>query len=393
MTWTNIFQRGKSPFSMALVQIALMALAVLGDDGLCLGVAQVLDALLRDEVELHPEALVRGVDEAEGVAAEAVHVAIGERDAAIAHDDRDLVQRLGQRGPEVPVVLRAAQVGARVALHGVVEVRELERVAQEEDRRVVADEVPVALFGVELHGEAADVALGVGRAALAGHGGEAHEHLGLLADGREDLGLGVAGDVVGDGEGAVGARALGVHPALGDHLAVEVGELLQEPDVLEQGRPAAARGHDVLVVDDGRARRGGQLLLACHVSSSGAIAPVVRRLAINGSRLPGWRPDGASDATPIAAHQGAKRRPGDGVSRSDSCRTAGSGHPRVSSPSRSRRAGSARRSTAGRCGASPWAGRPGGSAAMSSPVPDPPPRACRGGRPSGRGTRPRRGWC
>ena len=76
----------------------------------------------------------------------------------------------------------AAQVGARVALHGVVEVRELERVAQEEDRRVVADQVPVALLGVELDREAADVALGVGRAALAGHGGEADEEVGLLAD-------------------------------------------------------------------------------------------------------------------------------------------------------------------------------------------------------------------
>ena len=180
---------------------------------------------------------------------------------AVAHRDRDLVQRLGQRGPEVPVVARAAQVGARVALHGVVEVRELERVAQEEDRRVVADEVPVSFLGVELDREAADVALGVGCAALAGHGGEAHEEVGLLADRREDLGLGVPGDVVGDREGAVGARALGVHAALGNHLAIEVGELLQEPDVLQQRRPARTGGHDVLVVGDGRARIGGQLLL------------------------------------------------------------------------------------------------------------------------------------
>jgi hypothetical protein len=78
--------------------------------------------------------------------------------------------------------LAAAQVGARVALDRVVEVGKLQRVAQEEHRRVVADQIPVAFLGVELDGEAADVALGVGRAALAGHRGEAGEQLGLLAD-------------------------------------------------------------------------------------------------------------------------------------------------------------------------------------------------------------------
>jgi hypothetical protein len=38
------------------------------------------------------------------------------------------------------------------------DVRELDRVADEGDREVVADEVPVAVFGVELDGEAAGVA-------------------------------------------------------------------------------------------------------------------------------------------------------------------------------------------------------------------------------------------
>ena len=153
-----------------------------------LGVGEVLDALLGAVVELHPVALAGLVVERVGVRAEAVHVAVARRDAAVGHDDGDLVQRLGQVGPEVPVVLGVAQVGARVTLDGVVEVGELQRVAEEEDRGVVADDVPVALLGVELHGEAADVALGVGRAALAGDGREAGEHLGLLADLAEDLG-------------------------------------------------------------------------------------------------------------------------------------------------------------------------------------------------------------
>ena len=64
----------------------------------------------------------------------------------------------------------------RLRLRGVNQIRKLHRVLDEEHRDVVADEIPVALVGVELHGEAAHVARGVGRAALADDGREAHEH-------------------------------------------------------------------------------------------------------------------------------------------------------------------------------------------------------------------------
>ena len=70
----------------------------------------------------------------------------------------------------------------RLGLGGVHQVGKLHRVLDEEDRDVVADQIPVAFVRVELHREAADVARGVGRAALAEHGREAHEHRRLLAD-------------------------------------------------------------------------------------------------------------------------------------------------------------------------------------------------------------------
>ena len=198
------------------------------------------------------------------MAAEPVHVTVGGGNAPVAHHDGDLVQCLRQRSPEVPVVPGAAQIGARVAFDGVVEVGELQRIAQEENGRVVAHQVPVSLLGVELDGKAADIALGVGRSALAGHRGKAGEEIGLLSHLGEDLRLGVAGDVVGDGEGAVGPGALGVHASLGDHLAVEVGEFLQKPDILQQHRAARPGGHDVLVVGDGSAGVVGQLLRVTH---------------------------------------------------------------------------------------------------------------------------------
>ena len=179
-------------------------------------------------------------------------------------DDRDLVQRLGQQCPEIPVIVGAAHPGARVALDRVVEVGEAQRIAEEEHRRVVADDVPVAFLGVELERSAADVALGVGGAALAGDGREAGEHRRLLADLGKDLRLGKARDVVRHREGAVGAPALCMHAALGDHLAVEMRQLLEQPDVLQQRRAARAGGHDVGVVGDRCAGFIGETLRCGH---------------------------------------------------------------------------------------------------------------------------------
>ncbi len=143
----------------------MVVFPVLGDDRLGLFVGQVFDALLGLEVELDPVPLVLGVDEAEGVAAEAVHVAVGIGDTPVAHHDGNLVERLRQGAPEVPIVLGAAHVGAGIPFHRVVEVGELEGIAEEENRRVVTHQVPVPFFGIELHCKTPDVPFGVGGAA------------------------------------------------------------------------------------------------------------------------------------------------------------------------------------------------------------------------------------
>src|SRR5258708_16807204 len=177
-----------------------MSLAILADQYLGCCVRQVFDPLLTAEVKLHPDSLVVGVEKAVGVAAEAMHVAIGTRNAALTHDDGDLMQGLGQQRPEVPVVVGAAHTGTRIALDRVVEVRKAQRVTEKEHRRIVAYHIPVAFLGVEFQGEAADVALSIGCAALTGDSRETGEHRGLPADSGKDLRFGVAADVMGRSE-------------------------------------------------------------------------------------------------------------------------------------------------------------------------------------------------
>ena len=223
-----------------------------------LGRVEAPDALVGLEVVLDPHGLAVGVDPLVGVRAEPVHVAVRGGDAAVAEQPGEHVGGLGRVGEEVPDVVRLLMVGEGIGLLGVDEVGELQRVADEEDRGVVADQVVVPVLGVELEGEAARVADGVGRSPAAGHRREADEGLGLLPDLAEEPGPGPPGDVGGDLEGAVGGRAVGVHHPLGDALAVEAGQLLQQVLVLEEDRTARAGGLAALVVDDRCARLGGQ---------------------------------------------------------------------------------------------------------------------------------------
>ena len=222
----------------------------------CLGLVagHGLDALVGLEVVLDPETLALGVDPLVGVRAVALHFTPGGRQAAVAHQPGDLVRGLGGQGPEVPLHVGVAQVGARQALLRVDEVRELDAVADEEHRGVVADEVVVALGGVELHGEAAGVAPGVGGAALAGDGGEADQHLGLGARLEDSAALVYLRDVLGGLERTECAAALGVHYALRDALAVELRELFDQVVV---GQDDGAVGADGLRVGVGRDRGTG----------------------------------------------------------------------------------------------------------------------------------------
>ena len=257
MTCTQNRHLGTVAAFDGVVQVALVAFPVGADDARDLLVAQTLDALHGLEVELDPETIVPVVDEAERVGAVSVHVTVAPGHPAVGHQNRDLVQALRRPGPEVPHRGGVAQVGPGVPLLGVDEVRKLVGVAHEEHRGVVADQIPVALLGVDLEGESAHIALGVRGAALAGHGREAQEAFALRSR-LQGLRLRVAADIAGDAQRAVGAGTLGVDHALRNAFPVEVGVLLEELPVLDQQRTARAGGQAVLIVADRDAGGGGE---------------------------------------------------------------------------------------------------------------------------------------
>lgn len=79
-----------------------------------------------------------------------MHVAMALGRAAIAEQDGGLVERFRRPREDVPHHARGFQIGLRIPLLGVDEVAELERIPNEEDRRVVANKIPIPFLGIEL---------------------------------------------------------------------------------------------------------------------------------------------------------------------------------------------------------------------------------------------------
>src|SRR5712671_6117948 len=210
-----------------------MALPILCHNRSSSLVREIFNPLLCAEVELHPGALVLGIDHREGVTSEEMHIPEGLWNSAVGHDDCDLVERFRKKTPEVPVILSAPKTGAGVAFDSVVEVREAQRIAEKEDRSIVSDDVPISVLGVELESSPADIAFRIGCPAFPGDGRKAHEHRCLLSNLRKNGCLGVLCDVVRRRESSMRPPAFGMHPALRNDLTIKVCELLDQPDVLE----------------------------------------------------------------------------------------------------------------------------------------------------------------
>ena len=102
---------------------------------------------------------------------------------------------------------------------------ELDRVLNEKDRDVVAHDVPVALLGVELDGEPANISHGVGAATTALHGGEAQENRGLARGIVQDFRIGVFRRALEKSEFAKGRGSSCVDDSLRNALLVKAMDL------------------------------------------------------------------------------------------------------------------------------------------------------------------------
>jgi len=220
-------------------------------------------------VELHQVRPAGGVHQPEGVHPEALHGAERAGNGPIGHRPHHVVGGLGVQRDEVPerVVrrLRLGDLPVRPRFAGVDQVGELDRVLDEEDRHVVADQVEVAGPRVELGGETAHVPHGVGRSARAQHRGEAHEHRSLPVLLGEEVGDRQIGCRAVAAEGAVRRGAPGVYHPFRDALVVEVGDLLPQVEVVHQGRTPVARLERMVGVRQAHPFRGGQILAGAPV--------------------------------------------------------------------------------------------------------------------------------
>ena len=128
-------------------------------------------------------------------------------------------------------------MGSRVTLLGMDEVRELGRISKEEDRRIIRYHIPVALFSPELDRETSRVSSAVMRAGLATNGREADRDGAFFALLAEDVGNTKIVEGLCASEGTMSTAALGVDDSLGNPFTVEMGEKVDEMEILEEKWP------------------------------------------------------------------------------------------------------------------------------------------------------------
>ncbi len=148
------------------------------------------------------------------MAAVAVHEPVPVRRAPVAEEYHHLVEALGIEAPVIPHHCRALQVGLRVTFLGVNKIGKLLGVLDEEYGCVVSNQVPVAVFGIELDGESPGVTFGVSASLLSSDGRKPGKHPAFVTDLAEEFRLCVFCDVAGHGECAESAGSLGMYDPL-----------------------------------------------------------------------------------------------------------------------------------------------------------------------------------
>src|SRR5690349_16490171 len=150
----------------------------------------------------------------------------------------------------------------RLGLGRMNQIGKFHRVLNEKNGNVVADQIKIALIGIELDRKTSRIAHGVGGSAFAKDDREAHENRRALARLGEQRRSGIFLQRFVAFEISMRSRTARMDHALRYALMVEVGDLFAKNKVLEQRRAAKSRFERVLIVGDWNALVAGQSLIA-----------------------------------------------------------------------------------------------------------------------------------
>src|ERR1035437_6625296 len=142
--------------------------------------------------------------------------------------------------------LRKAAVGLH--LYRMDEVGEFDGILDEENRDVVADQVPVAFLGVKLDGKSTYVTRGVYRTSAACDGRYTSKHRCLLPYVGKNPGGGVLLQGCGQLEESMHTRGTCVNDTLGNTLVIEMRDFLAKDEILQQCGTAWIGPKRVLIV-------------------------------------------------------------------------------------------------------------------------------------------------
>jgi hypothetical protein len=97
------------------------------------------------------------------MAIETIHLSVGGRGSTVTEEDSYLMCRFRVIGQEIPKYIGILQVCARITLLGVNEVRELDRITDEEDWSIVHNKIAVSFLRVKLYSKSTGIASCIGR--------------------------------------------------------------------------------------------------------------------------------------------------------------------------------------------------------------------------------------
>ena len=191
----------------------------------------------------------------------------------------------GKQRDEIPErVMRRRVLGiAAVGLHldRMDEIGKLDRILDEENRDVVADEVEIALVRIEFDSKAAHVAGHISGPRAAGDGRETGKDFRFLSFLGEERRPRQMRNWIGHLKVAVRPRSAGVNDALRDSLVIEMGDLLPEREIFQKRRAPVPGFQRILIVRDDDALIGRE-------GSLSRVSGLMRRASRSGDKVFLW---------------------------------------------------------------------------------------------------------